>query len=159
MLEHIPVLRGMYTTDWLIYRKRRLQFYVANLVFSPMLAVLSVVAGQVAPDGFISIFILVPAGLASVVTAFRLSAFACPRCRKPFFHGGFGGNPLTHNCNHCDLPKWATCDPIERERWAQEPDWHCVSCDANNTADAERCIECGWTYSSGSEIDSSGDQH
>jgi len=146
MLEHMPILRGMYTSEWSDYRKRRVQFFVAYLVVCPSLAVLAVGAGQLASNDIIAPLIIAPGGVAFLFTALRLSAFACPRCGKPFFHRGFGGNPLTRNCLHCNLPKWATCNPSERESWLQEPAWQCLHCDAKIEPSADCCTVCGWTY-------------
>ena len=149
MFEHMPILRGMYTSDWSDYRRRRFQFFTTYLVVCPslaVLAVLAVAAGLLAANDITAMIITAPGGVAFLVTTLRLSAFACPRCGKPFFYRGFGGNPLTSNCLHCNLPKWATCNLAERESWLQEPAWQCLNCDARIDPSADCCNECGWTY-------------
>ena len=146
MLERLPIIRRMHTSEWSDYRKRRLQFFVAYLVVCPSLALLAVGANQLAASEIIVALVIATGGIAFLVTALRLSAFVCPRCGKPFFHRGIAGNPLTRNCLHCNLPKWAGCNPKEREFWLQEAAWKCLNCGIAVDPSADRCMECGWTY-------------
>ena len=40
-------------------------------------------------------------------SAGSVSAFPCPRCRKPFTHDDDTRNEFTGSCLHCGLPKWS----------------------------------------------------
>jgi hypothetical protein len=42
-----------------------------------------------------------------IVASIRLSWWRCPRCARTFF-SNLINNPLTRQCMHCGLPKWAT---------------------------------------------------
>ena len=136
----------MFTSDWAAYRRRRIQFFAAYLALVPMLAVLAVATGQLVSNDTVTALILAPGSIAFLLTALRMNAFYCPRCSKPFFLRGFGGNPITSNCLHCNFPKWSTICPAERERWHHEPDWNCLSCHATMDSSFDACTECGWTY-------------
>lgn len=108
------VQKGLYTQQWLEYRKRDTLFWIIFLGFLPGVGLIGIPLSR----------LLGLEELAMVVAGIWIFAFAiaanyrafwrCPRCRKPFFHKWWYNNFFATKCLHCKLPKYAGFDPPPR---------------------------------------------
>jgi hypothetical protein len=107
-----------YVARWRSYRRWRLAAIISYLGWVPygLLVMFTADAfgvGRSSPVRLVPMFAWL---LFFAVVAVGLSTMRCPRCEETFFmRMPWPGHwPFAGRCLHCELPKWATCDPVDR---------------------------------------------
>src|SRR5688572_27507586 len=99
-----------YFPDWSEMRRRKRLRLMSFILCLPVTFVLMALLDFLLDSPLLVLSPVVVFGI-FMWAHWRVLMWPCPQCRKPFYFSWLSYALVRDNCAHCDLPKYAPCDP------------------------------------------------